>query len=319
MGAIGDIIGGGLDIANAIQNSPNKQMKRTKQLMDIQVQNQEKLNVQAQELAMKTWKETNYPAQIAMMKEAGINPALMYGSAGSGGSTNAGSGGSAASGQSPNGRTFDLMNLIAMKQISADVELKKSETKLNNTNADVIGSIGKGKGQAEIDNLIAQTKNETLKGELIKVQTLQQQIQNSNTQDIIDANLDNIAASTSKLLAEGNLTRDNAQNIINESAAKAVGQMFENELTQAKIKLTDTERENIKTKAQQTWNELGIRGWEAGIKNFEAEIKAEYPSAGDVFGAILKKAYKSVKQIEIKHPGLFGGADYKDKVSNYNK
>ena len=53
--------------------------QRQKKLMGIQLDNQRNLNKQGQELAMKTWRETNYPAQMKMLKEAGLNPGLLYG------------------------------------------------------------------------------------------------------------------------------------------------------------------------------------------------------------------------------------------------
>ena len=44
-----------------------QQVEANKQLMDYG---------HAQQLDM--WEKTNYPAQVAMMKEAGLNPAMMY-------------------------------------------------------------------------------------------------------------------------------------------------------------------------------------------------------------------------------------------------
>ena len=47
--------------------------------MDIQARNQQMLNEHGQRLQLKTWEQTNYPAQVQMLKEAGLNPALLYG------------------------------------------------------------------------------------------------------------------------------------------------------------------------------------------------------------------------------------------------
>lgn len=115
----------------------NRAMDNQKKLMGIQFENQQRLNKQGQELAMQTWKETNYPAQLAMMKEAGLNPSLMYGQAGAGGGTVAtGSGGSAQGGNAPAPQKmpFDIGQIaqIALldaqkKNIDADTENKKAE------------------------------------------------------------------------------------------------------------------------------------------------------------------------------------------------
>ena len=37
-----------------------------------------------QELGLKMWKDTNYPAQVEMMKEAGLNPAAVLSNGGGG-------------------------------------------------------------------------------------------------------------------------------------------------------------------------------------------------------------------------------------------
>jgi hypothetical protein len=65
-----------------------KQYHRQKKLMGFQKGHQMDLNRHGQELAMDMWNQTNYKAQVDHMKKAGLNPALMYGSAGQGGSTN---------------------------------------------------------------------------------------------------------------------------------------------------------------------------------------------------------------------------------------
>ncbi len=94
-----------------------KQYHRQKKLMGFQKEHQMDLNRHGQELAMDMWNQTNYKAQVDHMKKAGLNPGLMYGSAGQGGSTNAGSGGSAQSGQAPQERVMDMSNLMIGKQL----------------------------------------------------------------------------------------------------------------------------------------------------------------------------------------------------------
>ena len=70
--------------------------KRNKELMGIQFANQQELNKQGQKLQMKTWNQTGYPAQMKMMKEAGLNPSLMYGMSGGGGQSVGSQGGGSA-------------------------------------------------------------------------------------------------------------------------------------------------------------------------------------------------------------------------------
>ena len=115
-----------------------KQYHRQKKLMGFQKGHQMDLNRHGQELAMDMWNQTNYKAQVEHMKKAGLNPGLMYGSAGQGGSTNAGSGGSAQGGQAPGERVMDMSNLLMGAQIDdlrASAEEKRSKTGINEIEA----------------------------------------------------------------------------------------------------------------------------------------------------------------------------------------
>ena len=111
-------------------------MKNQQKLMGVQFQNQKDLNLQGHDLQFDMWKKTNYPAQMEMLKEAGLNPALMYGMSGGGGTT-AGSqgGGSAQGGNAPAPQPMEIGNMLqasllkAQKEnIEADTENKKAQT-----------------------------------------------------------------------------------------------------------------------------------------------------------------------------------------------
>ena len=113
----------------AAAGSQNRNQRR---LMNMQYQNQRLLNQQGSDLQYDMWKKTNFPAQVAMMKEAGLNPALMYKGAGPGGTTGSQGGGSAASGSAAQVRMMDMSNLLVKAQI-ADTE---AAARLKNVEAD---------------------------------------------------------------------------------------------------------------------------------------------------------------------------------------
>ena len=113
-----------------------RNMKGQKNLMDIQQQNQMALNQQGHKLQMDMWKKTNYPAQIAMLKEAGLNPALMYGSAGQGGTTGSQGGGSAAGGAVPGVNMNDMLIGAQIANLNADTSKKENEGRLEGLKAD---------------------------------------------------------------------------------------------------------------------------------------------------------------------------------------
>jgi hypothetical protein len=111
------------EYANERQNKQD----RTNAMM--QYQNQRNLNKQGHRLQMDMWNKTNYGAQVDHMKEAGLNPALMYGSAGQGGTTGSQGGGSASKAQAPKAPVMDMSNMLMDAQlanIKKDTEVKEA-------------------------------------------------------------------------------------------------------------------------------------------------------------------------------------------------
>ena len=70
----------------------DKEVEQSQKLLDQQTTAQSKLMQQSKDQQLTMWNATNYGAQTAHLQEAGLNPALMYGAGGGGGSTTAGSG-----------------------------------------------------------------------------------------------------------------------------------------------------------------------------------------------------------------------------------
>jgi hypothetical protein len=125
-------IGAGISMLGGLLGARN-QHRRQRQLMGVQYQNQRLLNQHGHDLQYDMWKKTNYPAQVQMMKEAGLNPALMYGSAGQGGTTGSQGGGSAASGNAASFQAMDLSNMMLAKAQAKDLE---ASARLKNVDAD---------------------------------------------------------------------------------------------------------------------------------------------------------------------------------------
>jgi hypothetical protein len=132
--------------------------RNNRNLMELQHQNQMGLNRQGHDLQMDMWNKTNYGAQVEHMKNAGLNPALMYKGAGAGGTTGSQGGGSASMGSSQQGKVMDLSNALIGAQIKnteMDTQKKKAEADaISGYKAEESGA-SKDKIRQDIENLKA--------------------------------------------------------------------------------------------------------------------------------------------------------------------
>jgi len=174
-----------------------KQHSRQKELMGVQFDNQSKLNKQGNDLQYDMWKKTNAPAQVGMLKDAGLNAGLMYGQSGPGGMTGSQGGGSAQSGNAA--APMDIGNSVQaglmaaqMRNLDADTEKKKQEA---NTSASIEGKNIKELDvmAADIAQKMANTKNAT---ELAELNRQKQEVEAAKVK-LTEAQTGNVKADTS--------------------------------------------------------------------------------------------------------------------------
>lgn len=242
------------------------------------------------QLNKKMWDETNAEAQMEHYKNAGLNPALMYGTGGAGGSIASGgnaqgvSGGSAADAASTMkaNQGMGMMNaaqlalLTAQKEnIEADTANKRSTIPVNETKA---------AGQ-QIDNEI---KGET-------------------RQDIVAQ----AAAQTQKLRGEatsafqkGAVDEATQLSKITQINAEAAGALIENELKKSNISKNTAQIEEIKNSIKQKyealaqgWKGLDIQQQNTEINKFGQEIKAAYPNVMSVMGRGFDEVLDDVRKL----------------------
>jgi hypothetical protein len=130
--------------------SARTQFNRQKELMALQQRNQQDLNIQGHQLQMDIWNKTNYGAQVDHMRDAGLNPALMYGSAGQGGQTGSQTGGAASMGNVQQMQMMDMQNL----KIGAEIAAIKEGIEKSKFDRGV-----KGEGEVELLNAQARATN----------------------------------------------------------------------------------------------------------------------------------------------------------------
>jgi hypothetical protein len=185
---------------------------------------------------MDMWNKTNYGAQVGHMKDAGLNPALMYKGAGAGGTTGSQGGGSASMGSSQQGKIMDLSNALVGAQIG---KLKAETDNLNQ------GTKNKG---GEFDNIIKT-------GNLIDAQELktineaelkgfEAEIKSIDANWLRDNNLSTMSIKELKLINEA--TGGGLQYLMDVlgDRAKEVGEVIEDPIGKGK-KVLNTAQEKI--------------------------------------------------------------------------
>lgn len=205
MQQMGQAAGGGI-IGIGMQGLGNQlQLKQQKKLMEAQAGQQKGLMDYQNMKQMEMWRNTNYPAQLEMMKKAGLSPGLMYGKGGGGGVTTGNATGSVTGAQAPSGG-HEIPTMIGLGMQSALQEAQIENIKANT------------------EKTKAETGNVPLTGENIQASTasLTQGIQNQKAVEILTKAQTTIANLEAQLKGA---TIDDMEDIARWTAEKAKSEM----------------------------------------------------------------------------------------------
>ena len=116
------------------------QYDQQKKLMELQMQNQMKLNLQNQKIQQENWDYTNYENQMKHIENAGLSAGLIYGGSGAGGAImGGGAGGSASGGSAPQyGNMYALGIQASMNE--AQIDLMKAQAEKERAQAKNLGA-----------------------------------------------------------------------------------------------------------------------------------------------------------------------------------
>lgn len=284
--AAGAVVGTGMGLA--LQGINNKQqLKQQQKLTDQQVAAQKQMGIFNREQQMKLWEDTNFSAQKAQMKKAGLSPGLMYGGGpGQGGTTAAASGsvGAPTARQSNEGMGMGLMGGQAA-MMAAQIELTKAETqkvKAETPNVPLTG-----------ENIKADTGLKTAQKEYVETQQGIASIEEYIKGKTQNAEVAKILQGTEASMEELRMLR-NSRNIqdatvqtqIKQIKADLAGTLLKNSLTDALT--TKTKRDTVgegqtqrlmEEQIKAVWN--GVQqGWDnmsiSRIKQIMEQQKLDY-------------------------------------------
>ncbi len=271
-----------------------QQYGHQKGLNSQQVANQKMLNEQGKKLQMEMWKETNYPAQMKMMEEAGLNPALMYGMSGGGGTTTGSQGGGSASGGSASGgsasggsasagsasgggasmghKTMDMSQIVGAAKAAAEIKLLNSQTKKNEAEAEKTIGVDTEKTKRELVKIIAETRNERLKEILIRYQSDTE----AGKSKLVIEEAKKTAEQVDSLVRENEIGDATKDEIIEGIGIDVINKEVETRLKESKRELNAQQREELEHRIYQNWINTGSKtiGELGGLVNKLINTKA---------------------------------------------
>ena len=281
MGLIG-MIGGPI--------AANRQFRNEKEMMGLQAQYNRENAAYSQQLQKDMWDYTNYENQVKHLKAAGLNPALIYGMSGGGGST---TGNAQAAGVNNPGTSTVGMGLEAAQLLSnirlANAQANKAEAEAEKTSG--------------VDTDLARAQEN-----LTKFNARLSELKGNLTQE----NIDNAKLYGDKLVQEIRLLENQAdisdetkQNEIEMSAQKLLNMQWEGFLKQMQGELTAEEVKIAKEKIEMMWY-----GLITDRRNADAAKENAYTKAREL-DELVKKWNKELDQTDqrITQDYILGGAD----------
>ena len=140
-----------------------EQLEQQTKLNNLQIEGSKNLMDYSRNLQMQTWKDTNYSAQRAEMEKAGLNPAMMYGLSGGGGTTTGNSSGSVTGAHASDEASQKAVNIqqqgmaLQLAKLASEIDVNKSVAEVNRANADLSGAKTNATWQ-EVEKLIVDTE-----------------------------------------------------------------------------------------------------------------------------------------------------------------
>lgn len=274
IGGVGGAIGGagiGLGLSTGVGLLNNwltnrSQVKQNEKLIGQQEEYNKRMTEFNKNEQLDLWNKTGYNAQVQQMKKAGINPALMFKTAGASGSTNV--------------ATSSTGQASAMGNAGMNIENQQA---LNQRQQ---------KQEAEIGNLEADTEKKLAEKGLVNAETTIAKVEGEFRKESLDEALIMVTTNMQKLatdlrIAESNqwITQNGATLQIEKARAEIAGIGIVNILNQAKTNLTGEEINAIKEGIKQKWADIRISGQNADTNFMNAitnGLNAKTQAAGQL-------------------------------------
>lgn len=261
------------------------------------------------------WLKTNYGAQVEQLEKAGLNPGLIYGMGGGGGGTI----GNASAMPSPQeGKGMDIHGAAQLALLKAQEENIRASTNKMNIEAQKAAGVETEALKAGIVKTLQDAatakSSEDLNKAIEKGKTIENLFnQEANPRLIRRLDLENeeLIEDVEKLKIQNKIQRGTADELIAQAKLGTAGKKIENELNQAKIKLTNAQEQEALASIQQKWKDLDIKTRSVTVaekhlqmQKFVEGVKLEYPSLWNVIGKTISDIFEDANKAGKR---TFGG------------
>lgn len=264
-GGVTGAIGAGMGLLLEGHND-KRQIKQQTKLQNLQIAGQKEMTDYNMNKQLQMWKDTSYGPQIEQMKNANVNPALMYGMGGGGGQSMGAANGNVSSGSAQQ-NAGEVQQGMGLSMQAAQLALLNSQKKnidadtLNKlTGANKTGGVDTEKTKADTLNVQQQTTNAKIQEQLLTLENRQKSENLYDNINAVKASSMQIAEQLEQLYRTGKIQENTYDATVKQKQAEAIGASLKNDLTQEQIT-------QIKNGIAQGWKDLDI-------KNFVAQAAA---------------------------------------------
>lgn len=268
------VIAGALLAAGAGQAmgmiNDRRQIKMNQKLMDQQTKAGMEMGRFNQRQALEMWEATNYAAQRRQMEKAGLNPGLMYGSAGAGGSTQGGQAQMPSSSSAPSGGGELGMGMqmgLQAQMMQAQIDATKAQTE--NTKADTavkqaqpgVMESGRQLTQQQTLNAVTQGIILDLDKEIKGIEKYKADNTASDMIQQINYEMQRAEGEAKQALAEGKLREETYNEAVQQIRQTTIEQQIRIAAMKTDIKVDEAKIKEIATQITKTYAD-NQREWE---------------------------------------------------------
>lgn len=255
-----------------------RQLKQQKRLQALQIEGAKEMGDYNYGKQMEMWRNTNYGPQVEQMKLAGLNPGLMYGMSGGGGTTTGtGAGAAPSGGQAPSGgREVQDMTSMGIQGglLEAQRKVLESQANLNNVEAEKKQGVDTKEAETRILDLTQGITNKQLAAELTKIETRLKTIQTEVANETSEDAIRHIQWNAGKAMEELDQAKRDTwikdqtyEHVIATIIAESIGAALNNEQikaltdkTKSETKVNHQQLYNMSAKIAQDWRKLELEG-----------------------------------------------------------